>query len=615
MAENLSKRIRAFASTIIILVLLAGVIGFYYFKYVPDRRAEFNRNAFLELSQIQSALQNQTIGYRGAIQNIIQHGRIDTSALIPFNYNMDAHARFKKGDQVGSIRFEMYDSNRRWRMLIPVTDGNTLIYPLSISLYPLMSNLVATYRDVFDSYLLIRDVQKEDESIPFLGPDKKPLSAFPGFVLTTTEGEKHKAKIMYHSPDLTTDFLVNPDSLLKKNESISLLNIYDVTVEGNSSKLFLYPFEIGNQKLTLAGLISDSNYRKANLKIPFNFFTLFTVLLLLLVIHLPILRIYILGSNERIRDIDIRLIIGSYFIAGFFGFFLFTKIFLDKEQMVQNKEHLEALSRQITNNLNGELNSIYRQLNSFDHTLDSLCKKADTAGLKKDTSLLRAMTGPTKDSAAVRKLDTLFKPRIYTHPDNIFWIGDTGKWVARWGYKKSLTNSSLITVKDRQYFKDFKSREPLLDVPGINDSITIQPTLSKLEGEYVITVVKKSTAGPYLGNHVKDTTLRIKPYLIGLSSKIPAVYDVVMPPGYSFSIIDETGMIQFDAKPGRSLLSNMYKEIKDPDGIRQSALYRNERYFEHLTIRSRNMAVLSRPIKGMPYQLLVFYNHLRSDEV
>ena len=46
MAENLGKRLRAFASTIIILILLAGVIGFYYFKYVPDRRAELTGMRF-----------------------------------------------------------------------------------------------------------------------------------------------------------------------------------------------------------------------------------------------------------------------------------------------------------------------------------------------------------------------------------------------------------------------------------------------------------------------------------------------------------------------------------------------------------------------------------------
>ena len=32
-----------------------------------------------------------------------------------------------------------------------------------------------------------------------------------------------------------------------------------------------------------------------------------------------------------------------------------------------------------------------------------------------------------------------------------------------------------------------------------------------------------------------------------------------------------------------ALLTNIFKEIKDPAGVRQSVLYRNERYFERLT--------------------------------
>jgi cbb3-type cytochrome oxidase subunit 3 len=52
MDQDQPKRIRRFASTFGILILLAAVLGFYYFKYVPERRTEFNKAAFLELSQI-----------------------------------------------------------------------------------------------------------------------------------------------------------------------------------------------------------------------------------------------------------------------------------------------------------------------------------------------------------------------------------------------------------------------------------------------------------------------------------------------------------------------------------------------------------------------------------
>jgi hypothetical protein len=52
-------------------------------------------------------------------------------------------------------------------------------------------------------------------------------------------------------------------------------------------KLFLYPFHIGNQRLILAGLISQEGYQKPT-ESTFAFFTVFLILFLLLVIHLPI---------------------------------------------------------------------------------------------------------------------------------------------------------------------------------------------------------------------------------------------------------------------------------------------------------------------------------------
>ena len=73
MAQNKTNRIREYASTIGILILLAGVLGFYYLKYVPERRGEFNQAAFLELNQIEFALQFQNNAYHDALQNIIAY--------------------------------------------------------------------------------------------------------------------------------------------------------------------------------------------------------------------------------------------------------------------------------------------------------------------------------------------------------------------------------------------------------------------------------------------------------------------------------------------------------------------------------------------------------------
>ncbi len=56
------------------------------------------------------------------------------------------------------------------------------------------------------------------------------------------------------------------------------------------------------------------------------------------------------------------------------------------------------------------------------------------------------------------------------------------------------------------------------------------------------------------------------------------------------------------------------RKWKIPERIQQSAVYRNKRYFENLRLRSKDMALLSQPIDGTPYQLLVYYNKARTDE-
>lgn len=632
MDQEQPKRIRRYASTFGILILLAAVLGFYYFKYVPERRTEYNQAAFLELNQIEYALQHQNRAYDDALQNIIHQDSIDSKALLKFNLQPANYSKFYESDKIKSGRFNFIDDEGEWHLLYPVYnllnpvynlgattrdyettkrdhittkhdhdttkhDHGTIKpnYTLSKNADTLMSGIVSTYKDIFDGYLLIDN----EDSI---------------------DGEFDKGQIIFQSGDLYMNDNVDPDSILKKKDGFSLNDLQDVTIGGNANKIFLYPFEMESQKLILVGLISDSKYREANLKIPFSFFSVFIVMVLLLVIHLPILRIYILGPSERVRERDIRLIIGSYFVAAFFGFFLFTKIFLNRDQTVQNRKNIKKISDKIIGNFQAELGLINRQLCSFDSTLKKLRGNQDSDYLKSMSS--------TPTESGICFLDALFKPSIYPFPTNVFWINDNGQWVARWVFKKALIKAPMISVADRSYFKDFQNNEPLL-IDGVDSLISIQPTLSKLEGEYSVTVAKRSTVQPYQvvvplshrkqdkghqRQNKKDTVLNVAPYLIGITTEMHSVNNVVMPPGYNFSIIDESGNILYDSKSGRPLLSNIYKEMENHERIQQSALYRNTRYFESLRLRSRDMALLSTPITGMPYQLLVYYNKSRSDE-
>jgi hypothetical protein len=619
MSEGPSKWFRQLTSTFILLLLLIVLLGFYYLKYIPDRRNDLNRAAFLELNQLKSAIQYKDQAYREAFGNAVQEEQIREANKLsgPDGANNKKHRHAKKtADTAVSVDPTLIiqnDSSQSWQLIYPIVNKiNSRIDSKSVDISPIMSDLVSAYKDIFDGYLLIRDLQSPEDTSEEVNISQK----------ESKEKKQHEAQVIYQTSGISIDYLIDLDSLLKKDDGFSLKNPLDVTVEGNPYKLFIYPFQIGDQKLLLTGLIARSHYNNTYEQIPFSFFTIFLVLFLLLIIHVPILKIYILGPKERIRDGDIRLIIGSYFIAAFFGFFLMSKSFLDKVQSFQNKTRICNLSVQIKENLQNELVAIDNQLTSLDSALGRMKASRDTSlpALTTETDILGYKT---------KKIDSLLKPQIYPFLDFVYWIDSNGKWDARWSFKNTFTHSPLIDVSDRRYFKDFMKNKAL-SIEGIHDSINIQPTLSKLEGTYTVSIVKKSGVSNYsfmqvkpsgsLPNKKDGTKLRLqvtpdalRPKLIGLSSEMHSISHVLMPPGYGFSIIDESGDIQFDCKAGRPLLSNILKDLGNPAAIQQTVLYRNNRYFDQVMLRGKKMALLSTPINGTPYQLLVYFNLSRID--
>jgi hypothetical protein len=492
--------------------------------------------------------------------------------------------------EVRDTRFEQDSITGVWQISYLLYRNGSPFGALSKNLDTLMYKIVTTYKDIFDGYLLIKD--------------RADRRTGPG--LSDSMGE---ARVIFNSSGLSVDYRVNADSLLKKSDGFSYQGVHDVYIEGNSYKLFMFPVEIGKERIILAGLISLKKYSEGYNTIPFNFIAFAAVLILLLLIHLPVLKIYLLGTFERIRDIDIRLIIGTYFIAAFVGFFLFSKVFLDQTEIVKSNQVLRDLSRKIQDNMLEETDSICVQLQE----LDAAFRTGIVPSVNR-MQLVRAKSDTLPSfKADSTQVDSILRPSTYPYLDNIFWIDSTGHWVARWAFKKMFSRTPLIRVDDRKYFNDFRLKQNLLLKSGEKSfPFSIQPTLSKLDGEYTITIVTKSdpaTADAFSAAN-KDF---LPPRLVGLGAPMHFVCHPVLPPGFNFSIINDKGEVLFDSKPGRALLSNIAKEMNDPADILQCARYHTERFFDLITFRGRQMTLLAQPMQTFPYTLLVYYRFPDSD--
>ena len=608
--------LRKLIGVIVILLLLCVFFSLYFFKYIPYQQQLVNGRAFRELEQIGTGLTNKSDAYSGAIRWFLKkrstgnplRGAFQFTAPFPPGLSSD-----KDSFYAGPMRLERSDQNGNWLLAYPLyqfagppsrssdpshpfTDPHpqlikdSLVTEMRTALSPILQPIIATYKDIFDDYLVLRDRQ----------------TGTAGHI--SVSDSLHNYEIAFSSGTLPVDYRVGLDSLLKKDDGFDLITIHDVTIEGTPSKLFVYPLQLGQERIILAGIIDQASYKKGYNTIPFNMAVLIGILVLLLFIHLPILKVYVLGKKERIRGFDIRMIIGTYFIAAFLIFFLFSRIFLNHVQSMHNFTRLKDLSEQVEKSFTAEIDNVCRQLRQWDTSGAIWTSHPDAFYrlLKKDTSIEQNRRTDTSSPADRHLIDSLFNlaPHTYPYADYVYWIDSSGKWVATWNTKKRFNKSDLLVVKDRAYFNDFIGFNiltfPHTDPP---DSFTIQPTLSRLDGEYTINIVAPSH--PIPGRPSR---------MIGLSTEMYSVCAPLLPFGYNFSIIDGQGNILYDSKPGRALLSNIARETETPSDLLAPLRYHSKRYFGSFILQGRPKSLLVTPMKGFPYSLLVYYDLAGSDD-
>ncbi|HWK05585.1 MAG TPA: cache domain-containing protein [Puia sp.] len=609
--SNLNASLRKTISVLFILALLGVFLSLYFFKYIPQRQSDFHSRAFGELHQINEAFEERDAAYRQAIRSFLEGAHRNFLKEAPRAFNRSAlRSMFIFTSYPERITDDSLSHRKNSYQVAPPTitpaslEGHLLNYPviaaktpggnavdtvleLSKSLDSVLNSVIPVHKDIFDDYLLIQDDHMDLPS-------------------TQSKDHLHEGRIIYNSGELSMDRYVNTDTLLKKSDGFSLLNVHDIKIEGNDYKLFLCPFSNYSQNLILAGLISRSHYTQAYASIPVNMLTAAGIWLLIFLSSLPFLKIYIIGANERVTRWDLRMIIGSYFIVAFVLIILFSRNFLDRVQSTRNRSDLNKLTSQIQDSLSAEIRDICTQLRRYDAIAYS--KNATYVNKVKILKLLQdsSLDILDKEPGTEDTLKEVLTPEFYPNLDNLFWIDSSGQWLARWGFRRDLSRMPLIHVEDRQYFKDARNDDwDSLQDPYPKDSFCIQPTLGKLDGVYTITVVIKSLARQLNDSSGRKDTL---PIMLGLSAKMYALCNPILPPSYHFSIINDEGQVQFDSEPGRGLQSNLYSETPSATELRRSALNGHEEFFADFTLRGKKVAMLARHLPGLPYTILTYHD-------
>ncbi|MCW3109282.1 MAG: hypothetical protein JWQ09_3788 [Segetibacter sp.] len=567
------------------ILLFAGISGFfiliYYFFYLPQQHALFNQRAFRILHEIAdnfiTRVENYGISYSDP--NVINNKpdpRITINDLknqsptgfaetfkasfngTPFPNNLNASFPELKTDSI------IYHVRQNVK---PGGNNNDT----SQSLNTILDPIISIHANFFESVLLIKQIKNAATGVGKNGGSYD--------------------SILYKSA--TADIAdIDTDSILKNNFTQAPV-VTGISLEGISYKMFLLPFQvkkIPNQTFVLAALLSEKSYRQQSQTIPVNFLIYIGLIFIILLLALPFLKIFVLSFHENINIADVRFIISVIFIIPFVVTLACSAIWLYKYPETFTNEVLSSLQNNITSNLTNEINLTIQQAKDYNNLIDN-----PKAFVNKRDSLDFSSIYSTPGINTPDIKDLILYPYINKNIENVHWMNADGNDIAAWNFTKKRT--SYFQLKDRQYFKDIKDQKKYL-LPGIADTFSIQPTLSKLTGEYTITI-----AIPARVTISKEK----KAIALGISSKMLSVYKTVIPAGFGYCLVDARGDIVCHSDTARCLQENLFDETNNEHDLKTALGHRDSVLIDDINLYDEPVKMMVKPVDGLPYYLVTYY--------
>jgi hypothetical protein len=293
--------------------------------------------------------------------------------------------------------------------------------------------------------------------------------------------------------------------------------------------------------------------------------------LVLAVISWPLLKIWSMGSHERLNGLDVRLLVLSLFV----GTGIFT---LGLLQLYGHRVLVAA----------------------FDRQLGEIAARLEMRLTEELTDAHAALTGSLRDG----------RPLAYGDFSQIMTVGEedrTGKtmWVPRpsqSGWELKELPAPLLKVKDRGYYTDLKAGR-LWSIPSVG------------KAGFAAEVVASRTDGrPTLVVAVADP--QPSPRLIGM--RVGPLVDAVLPYGFGFAFVDERGSVQLHSDRLRDVVENFVDECDGDTRIMPAILEAPEGETTlplDATYRGAPHRLVVHRIPGTAWRLIVFRDQRLLDRI
>lgn len=568
------RRASVFYLFIAVLILC---FALYYYKYIPDNKAEVNERALRVLNQLVNNFQRKNNDFRDILRQAHltenlrdKHGSFDLlKEQIAYWVKPFSTAGQKPEDKSTLPRILVLPDSG-WRIDYPVIQkGDSLLF--SVSLKDFAKPLLGVRADIFRNYLLLYDSGR-------------------------TQPQSRQLQLIYQQNELTSAGTVNADTLLSLQKNSDHSSVADIRIAGNDNKLFFQPFDFYGQHLFLAGLIDKGEYDDMVSRTPINFIPFSLIGIFFILICLPFLKVFLLSPKESLTARDVLATALSLYIGSIVVCLLLFYMSINYITDLAFSNRLQKLDSALHFDLEDELTAAGRQLYAYDRI----------GSESKTSPALQNLMNPLKNDPA---LDQRLLPKYFPDISRLFWFDSTGATIAKWTAQDF--DAPKTSVSASAFFHFLQENQQPDQGEWADSFVYVSTGKSNLTDEFQVYMSKPSKA-------VFRSTRENPDYRSGDSLLhafgITEVFFLhlntkpVIPRGFGYALLDKDGNVLIDVDEKRNLAGNILQESGGNPGLLSAMQLKNQSQRIDLLMYGGLYSAQVRPLKKYGIYLLVYFD-------
>ncbi|WP_373516539.1 hypothetical protein [Pricia sp.] len=392
-----------------------------------------------------------------------------------------------------------------------------------------------------------------------------------------------------------------PDTLFNSN----LLNMgisVAIPEEGTNYQLFGRQYNYENAlnpnvklKIEIIGLVKAERYNESIRKIDPWIISLLTTFLLLSLFGLPYFKMLFIAEDERLSSNDVILSGISVVVGAPIILIVFLAV-MDHYHDYYHKvpKELHELSKDIGKRFEEENKSNVTHLRSMklpEETEDSII-------IQNSPKISDTVVTFMENSKIISKFDSIDK--IDNHFEENFKSLSKIDFAGKVQYHIAFINKDSIkytaNLRTRPYFKDFDASTNVWVVPTEKEEI-------KYVMRPVVSIEDQTEEAVYIVNNTTDI---LPGYRVG-AAQLKSIHDPILPFGYQFVVVDDTGEVWFHSEEGRATLENFFEVCRQVKDVKAAVLGRIN---AHGLVNYRDEGKLFNvtPIKGTNLNVIALYD-------